>query len=155
VISTELKNGVMPFHAEDMLWIIENGVKEFGLKYMLTEDLRELAIDRENNEQCVTAWVDGEIIGCGGIDIMWEGVGEVWLLMSYETDKCMVKSYRLIRNGIKKLINDNNLQRCQGWCRVGFTKGHTLFRHLGFEPEGIARKYLPDGTDAILYARII
>ena len=149
-----LKNGVMPFYAEDMLWIIENGVKEFGLKCIPTDQMRELAIDRENNGQCVTVWVDGKIIGCGGIDIMWEGVGEVWLLMSYETDKCPVKAYRLIRNGMNKLINDNNLKRCQGWCRVDFAKGHTLFRHLGFETEGIARKYLPDGTDAILYARI-
>lgn len=155
MISVELKNGVMPFIAEDMLWIIENGIKEFGIKCIPTEQMTELAIAREANGQCITGWVDGKIVGCGGIDIMWPGVGEVWMFLSYEADKQTVRAFRVIKKGIRKLIEDNDLQRCQAWCGKDFTQGHTLFRHLGFKPEGIAEKYLPDGTDAILYARII
>jgi hypothetical protein len=145
----------MPFHAEDMLWILENGIKEFGIKCIPNEQMIELAYAREENGQCVTGWVDGNIVGCGGIDLMWPGVGEVWLFLSYETDKYPVKSFRVIKRGIDKLIKDNNLTRCQGWCRKDFTKAHTLFRHLRFKPEGIAEKYMPDGTDAILYAKVI
>lgn len=154
MIATELKNGVMPFHAEDMLWIIERGIKEFGVKCIPNEQMIELAETREVNGQCITGWVEGNIVGCGGIDLMWPGVGEVWMYLSYETDKYPVKAFRVIKKGIKKLIDDNDLQRCQGWCRIGFDKGHTLFRHLGFEPEGIAKKYMSDGTDAILYAKV-
>ena len=155
MISTELKNGVMPFHAEDMLRIMETGIKEFGIKCVPTEQMIDHAQTRESNGQCITGWVDGEVVGCGGIDLMWPGVGEVWMFLSYETDKYPVKSFRVIKKGIKKLINDNDLWRCQAWCRESFTQGHTLFKHLGFKPEGIAEKYMPDGTDAILYAKVI
>ncbi len=155
MISTKVKDGVMPFHAEDMLWIIANGIKEFGIKCIPTDQMIELAQAREANGQCVTGWVDGKIIGCGGIDFMWPGVGEVWLFLSYEVDECPMRAFRVIRAGMDKLIEDNNLWRCQAWGRVGFHMSHTLFRHLGFKPEGIAEKYMPDGTDAILYARTI
>ena len=155
MISTQLKNGILPFHAEDMLWIIEDGIKEFGVKCIPTEQMTELAIEREANGQCITGWVDGRIVGCGGIDLKWPGVGEVWLFLSYETDRFTKRAYKTIKDGIKKLIDDNDLHRCQAWCRIDFDQAHTLFRHLGFEPEGIAKKYMPDGTDAILYAKVI
>lgn len=154
MISTELKNGVMPFHAEDMLWIIQDGIKEFGIKCIPTEQMVELAETREANGQCITGWVDGHVVGCGGIDMMWPGVGEVWMFLSYETDKYPVKAFRVIKKGIDKLIQDNDLWRCQAWCGKNFTQGHTLFRHLKFKPEGVAERYMSDGTDAILYARI-
>ena len=155
MISTELKNGVMPFHAEDMLWMLQSGIKEFGLKCVPSEQMVELAQAREDNGQCVTGWVDDKIVACGGIDLMWPGVGEVWLFVSYEMDKVPMRAFRTIRNGLQKLIDDNDLKRCQAWCRKDFVGGHTLFRHLKFKPEGIAQKYMPDGTDAILYAKVI
>ena len=154
MISTEKKDGVFKFYAEDMEWILESGVKEFGLKFIPNEQLKELARTREENGQCVTGWVDGKIVGVGGIDEMWPGVGEVWLLLSYEVNRCPKHSYKVIRDGLKKLIDDNNLHRCQAWCRVDFAEACTLFRHLGFKPEGIAEKYLPDGTDAILFSKV-
>jgi hypothetical protein len=154
VISTETKTGVFPFYAEDMLWIIEDGIKESGLKCIPTEQMKEIAQARQENGQCVTGWVNGQIVGCGGIDLMWPGVGEVWMLLSYEVDRYPVRAYEVIRDGLGKLIDDNNLQRCQGWCRKGFAKAHTLFRHLGFKPEGYAKKYTPDGVDCILYAKV-
>ena len=143
-----------PMVAEDMLWIIESGVKEYGLKCYPTDHMRELALARENNGQCITGLVDGNIVGVGGVDEMWPGVGEVWMMLSYEIDKYPKRAYRVIRDGLKKLIEDNSFRRTQAWGRTDFDQAHTLFRHLGFKPEGIARKYTPDGVDAILYAKV-
>jgi len=140
--------------AEDMLWIIENGVKEYGLKCYPTDQMRELAISRENNGKCITGLVDGNIVGVGGVDEMWTGVGEVWLMLSYETDRYPKRAYKVIRDGLKQLIEDNGFWRTQAWGRIDFDRAHTLFKHLGFKPEGIAKKYTPDGVDAILYAKV-
>ena len=144
--------GVRPFKASDMVWIVENGVKEYGLKILGNDNIRELAEDREANGQCITGVTNDAIVGCGGIDLLWPGVGEVWVLLSYEVDKYPIRAYEVIRDGLKKLIEDNDLWRIQAWGRIGFDKAHILFKHLGFKPEGIARKYTPDKVDCILYS---
>ncbi|MCK5017545.1 MAG: hypothetical protein KAS32_10800 [Candidatus Peribacteraceae bacterium] len=143
--------GTRDFKADDMVQILKDGVREFGYAE-ITDDLIKLANLREENGQCITGLVNDVIIGCGGIDLLWEGVGEVWLFLSPDVANFTVKSYRVIKKGLRKLIKDNNLIRTQAWGRVGFNDAHTLFRHLGFKPEGIARKYAPDGADCILYS---
>ncbi len=154
VLEKEKRTDITTFLAEDMEWILATGVKEFGLKCIPTDQMKELALSREENGQCITGWLDGKIVGVGGIDLKWSGVGEVWLMLSYEVDRCPLRAFEVIRAGLAKLIEDNGLWRCQAWCRRGFAEGHTVFRHLKFKPEGIAEKYMPDGTDAILYAKI-
>jgi len=146
--------GIRPFKASDMIWIVENGVKEFGLKILGNQQIKELAGVREANGQCVTGVVNDEIVGCGGIDLLWEGVGEVWLMLSYEVNKYPIKTFEVIRDGLAKLIEDNGLWRVQAWCRKEFIQAHTLFQHLGFKVEGIAKKYAADGVDCFLYAKV-
>ncbi len=145
---------IRPFKASDLIWIMAEGVKEFGLKFLPHETIDELAQAREDNGKCITGLVDGVIVGCGGIDELWEGVGEVWLMLSYEVDRFPIRSYEVIQQGLAELIEHNDLWRCQAWCRVDFVQAHTLFRHLGFEVEGRARKYAPDATDCLLYSLI-
>ncbi len=145
---------IRPFKASDLVWIMAEGVKEFGLRFLPHEQIDELAQTREDNGKCITGLVDGVIVGCGGIDELWPGVGEVWLMLSYEVDKYPIRSYEVIRQGLEELIEHNDLWRCQAWCRVDFVAAHTLFRHLGFEVEGRARKYAPDGADCLLYAKV-
>ena len=145
---------IRPFNAEDMLVILEAGVKEFGVKAQGTDALRELAEEREKNGMCLTAVDDGLITGCAGIDLMWAGVGEVWLLLTCNVDKYPRTLYNNIKEGLAKIIKDNDLFRVQAWGRIGFDRAHILFKHLKFKPEGIARKYTPDGVDAILYAKV-
>ena len=146
--------GTRPFEAEDMLWIIESGTKEEGLKYYGAGTLEELAQQTEEDGLSMTGIVNDEIVGCGGIRKLWDGVGEVFLLLSPKTALYPARTYECIRDGFEKLIAENDFVRLQGWCRMGFAKAHTLFRHLKFKPEGIARKYTPDQTDCILYSRI-
>lgn len=155
MIDTETFTGIRPFIASDMVWIVEDGIKEYGLKALGNDNIKELAENREANGQCLTAIVNDKIVGCGGVDLMYyKGVGEVWLLLSYEVDKCPIRAYEVIRDGLDKLIKDNGLWRAEAWCRVGLAKAHTLLRHLGFKVEGKARKRAPDKTDLILYAKV-
>ncbi len=152
MIETEVYTGILPLKAEDIIWLIEHGVKEFGLKIIGTQQIREVAEAREANNQCLTAIVNDEIVGCGGIDLLWPGVGEVWLMLSCEIDKYPLQALQIIKDGLAKLIDDNNLWRAEAWGRVGFPQAHKLFKYLGFKVEGKGRKRTPDKADAILYA---
>ncbi len=155
MIECETYTGVRPFLADDMIWIVENGIKEFGVKILGNDHIRYVANEREVAGKCVTGVVNDRIVGCGGVDMIYDGVGEVWVLLSYEVDKYPIRAYEVIRDGLGKLIEDNGLWRAEAWCRKGFVKGHSLFRHLGFKPEGLARKRMVDKSDAILYAKVM
>ncbi len=154
MIKTELFTEVRPFQAEDMLFLINDGIKEKGIQYYGAGTLEELAQQTEDDGLSMTGFVNDMIVGCGGIRKLWDGVGECWLMLSPQTNIYPVKTYKCIRDGFQKVIDESDFHRIQAWGRIGFTKAHTLFRHLGFKPEGIARKYTPDKVSCILYALI-
>jgi hypothetical protein len=145
---------VKPMKAEDLLYVIKNGVKEVQLKMTPTEEMKVIAKQREESGMCVTGWVNGKPECVAGIDLLWEGVGDVWLMVTPAIDRQVKESYKCIRMGLKKLIEDHKLRRLQSYGRVDFKQCHTLFSHLGFEVEGLAREYTADGIDAIMYSLI-
>lgn len=144
------------FKAEHMMEVLEKGVKEFGIKAQGNDELWELAQRREANGLCLTGIINNKAIACGGIDIMWTGVGEVWLLLTPEVDLYPVAVLEDIGIGLKKIIEDNKLHRVQAFGRIGFHKAHVLFKYLDFKAEndGIARKYTPDKCDCLMYAKV-
>ena len=49
---------IRPFKASDLVWIMAEGVKEFGLRFLPHEQIDELAQAREDNGKCITGLVD-------------------------------------------------------------------------------------------------
>ena len=145
---------IKPFKADDMLYVISHGVLEVGLRSDPTDELRKIAKEREDSGKCITGWVDEEIVGVAGIDPIWEGVGDVWLMLTPAIYSNVKETYRCIKEGLQKLIEDNNLRRVQSYGRVDFAPCHVLFKHLKFKVEGMAKKYSPDGVDCIMYAKV-
>ncbi len=141
--------------AEDLLWVISHGVKEVQLKMTPTDDMKAIAKEREESGMCVTGWVNGKPECVAGIDILWEGCGDVWLMVTPCIDKNIRAGYMCIRKGLKILIEKHKIRRLQSYGRVDFSQCHILFKHLGFEIEGLARKYTVDGVDAILYGKVM
>jgi hypothetical protein len=142
------------FRAEDMLFLIGDGLKEKNVQMYGNKNLKELAEQTEIDDLSITGFVDGVMVGCGGIRKMWDGVGEVWLMLSPEVNRFPIRTGAVIFNGMRALIEDNDFTRLQGWCRVDFPQAHTLFRHLGFKAEGMAESYTPDECDCILYGLV-
>ena len=145
---------VRDFKADDMLWVLEHGVKEFGLKVIPNNELRQMAKEREESGKCVTGRVDGEIVGVAGIDELWPGVGDIWLMLTPYINRHVKEGYKCILKGMKKLIKEHKLRRVQSYGRVDFPECHILFKHLGFKVEGMAKGYSPDGVDCIMYAKV-
>jgi hypothetical protein len=155
MISTGKRVEIRPFKAEDMLYIIGNGIKEGTAKMVFGDrSIEETAEATEQDGLSMTGLVDGVIVGCGGIKKLWYRTGEVWLMLSPAVHKYPMRTGEVIIKGLKELIDTNYFTRLQGWCRVDFPQAHTVFRHLGFTVEGRARKYTPDQVDCLLYGKV-
>lgn len=154
MIEIETYTGIRPFLAQDMIEIVESGTKENNLKLYGNTNLEELAEETEKDGLSFTGIVNDEVVGCGGVRVLWPHVGEVWMMLSPKVNSYPVATWENIKDGFEKIIEENDFARLQGWCRKGFVKAHTVFRHLGFEPEGMARKYTPDKCDCILYSLV-
>jgi hypothetical protein len=105
------------------------------------------------NHPAGTVMVNGAPMVCGGVIPIWANRGCVWTVFNEEAKSCFVPVFR----GIKKFLQDQQRQfnRLELSVPVDFAAGHRRAKMLGFEIEStLARKFLPDGTDCVLYSLI-
>ena len=110
------------------------------------------------DENTYTAIYESAIVAVGGLQIKWEGVGLLWLMLTADCKKYGVYgllALEAIKEKMEYLIKKNNLWRAEAAVRVDFPQAIKMIEFLGFEHEGIMRQYYPDKTDAILYSRIL
>lgn len=128
----------------DMAIVRENALEEAVKGYP----------DLKPSPPCKTGLVDGRIVGLGGITILWDGVGEGWLILTKDVLTRKVESYRCIYRLMLKLIEENKLRRIQAHVRTDFRQAIKMIEALGFEREGLLREFCPDKCDVYMYARI-
>lgn len=107
----------------------------------------------EKAQTSFTAIKDGEILCCGGIIIAWHGMGSVWTVNSPLVKKYPLMFHKLIRRWLKYFINTHGLQRVQALVDPNNYTNIRWIEALGFEREGILRKYRDD-KDYCIYALI-
>lgn len=115
--------------------------------------------ERDLGPLCFSGFVDGSLLGMGGIKILWPGVAEAWivLLKKIQDMPLTVRAEAIltIQNMMKQLIEDNKLWRLQAMVRPDFPKAIQLVEKLGFEREGLLRQIAPDRSSMYMYARLI
>lgn len=140
---------VRPYRFEDVLKIEP---KEEGVKNQ--KDYEKWAKMNELGPGYTILFND-EVIACAGIRIFWEGVGEVWAVISNDSSKHL----RLILEEFGKRLEFTIRELKMRWLQVSLSKnnkkGIHFAQHYGFKRKCEMKYYLPDGSDAILYAREI
>ena len=114
----------------------------------------DLPIDYRNS---YTALWNRKIVGVGGISIMWSGVGELWLILSKDSKRDGMNgviALDAIGKKVNEIIRENKIVRAQATVRIDFPKGIQMLEALGFEREGLLRRYTPDGCSVYRYSRI-
>lgn len=104
-----------------------------------------------------TALWDGKIVGVGGISMLWKGVGELWLILTKDSNRegaHGLVAFDAIRKKIDEIIEENDIVRAQATARLDNPKAIDMLVWLGFENEGRLRKYTPDRCDVFRFARI-
>lgn len=104
-------------------------------------------------EQHEHSWsaVDGdEVLACGGVIEEWHGVARGWMLISGNLGIRFLAVHRAVLGFVKNAP----YHRIEMSVAKGFDEGCRWAKMLGFEYEGLARGYTPDGHDCHKYARV-
>lgn len=100
----------------------------------------------------LTLMVDGiPIASAGIINLSWNR-GEAWLLTSPEFERHHKTTYRYMQSTIPVLVDMGGFERVQATSFGG--RHEAMFKHLGFQFEGVMRHFGPAGEDAFMYSRI-
>lgn len=102
-----------------------------------------------------TLRVDGQVVAVAGLIMHWRHVGELWAVTSSLVTKYPVAFHRAIKLGLEELIETHKLHRVECTVLIGHKVSVKWLNRLGFEIEGIKRKYDPNGNDYFMMARII
>lgn len=92
----------------------------------------------------------GHILGCAGMWLRHNGVGESWGLVARSASG---KEMLAITRAVRHFLDARMEHRISGTCISGWIAGQRWLRLLGFEYEGTMRRYTEDGRDVDLYAR--
>jgi hypothetical protein len=93
----------------------------------------------------------GQVIVCAGCEERWDGCATAWALLSCDAGQHMVGVVRAVKGFMQHVAP---WRRVEAAVDVGFEPGERLMKLLGFECEGVAKAYRPDGADCTIWARI-
>ena len=97
-----------------------------------------------------SAMVNGMLVGCAGVWMIEPHRGIAWALIARDIGIDIVHMHK----AVKRFLDESGVPRIETSVNYDFTQGHKWMGMLGFKAEGVMRKYYPDGSDAILYARV-
>lgn len=109
-----------------------------------------------DNTYCVI--YDSSIVAVGGLQVRWEGVGLLWLIMTADCKKDGVHGFRAlyaIREKMEYLIEVNKLHRAEAYVRADFPQAIKMIEAFGFKRECLMAQHCPDKNNSFLYARIM
>ena len=109
------------------------------------------------DDNTYTIIFESQIVGVGGLQVKWEGVGLLWLILTADCKKhgfFGLIALRAIEDKMNYLIERNNLWRAEAAVRTDFPQAIKMIEFLGFQREGLMRQYCPDKADSYLYSKI-
>ncbi len=110
-------------------------------------------LGRSKESICLAFANAGMIYGIAGSYRSWPGSAQAWAVFSPSVDKYPVALKKICASLINHAVKEQHLHRLSLTVKSDYEKGNNFAGCLGFELEGLMKKYLPDGADACLYAR--
>ena len=101
-----------------------------------------------------SAEVDGRIVASAGLVPLWKGVAEAWMISSDDVGRHRVQVARQLRVMFDEVMWHRGLYRAQANIHHKFEKAIRLAEWLGFENEGLMRRFGIEGADYIRYAKV-
>lgn len=108
----------------------------------------------QKSSYAVTIYYKGKILLCGGIVHMWPGVGDGWFFFDEDTPEIFKEIPKTFVKGVRSYFNWVPLQRIQTIVDPEFPTAAKFLRFMGFDNEGIMRKYHSNGNDYYRFALI-
>jgi hypothetical protein len=125
---------------------------EFGGSLSGIPEWLETSANCSGND-ALSGYVDGKLIGCGGVRQFWPGVGEAWAFFCPDVRFHARSALIVGRSIIEDIAKRMNYKRIQATARVDFPQAASYLEHLGFGIESVLRRYAHDHSDMFMYAR--
>ena len=105
-----------------------------------------------NAGPCFTAFYGDEPTSCAGVIALDDNRdrGHVWALMASQSGPLMTSITRAVR----RFLCWTDFRRLETQVFLDWPPGQRWVEMLGFQREGLMRRYTPDNRDAWLYARV-
>ena len=129
----------------------------FGMNEKLLENdasAEEGRIDYGIPGLSFTLLADNNIVLCGGVTPLWDGVAEGWVIASKRIFEHKIKSVSTIKERLDLLCYNNNIWRLQNSVKENFKTGVRFAEWLGLKKEGLMLMYGPDKTNYYRMAKI-
>lgn len=137
---------VEPFKPEHLMRLDEQEMTAWLKTYVRPEHAEILAASPS-----YTGRVGDQIIACAGVLQYWPGRGEAWAFLAKDSGKHFVAIHRAVRS----FFSSFDMARIEAAVDKQFIQGQRWVELLGFDMEvACARKYFPNGRDAVLYAKV-
>ena len=144
---------IIPFrviHADEL---IEGGLNKNAPEYN-SQTWKEWARSFTKKDLGFSGVENGHLIGAAGLVKVWDGVFEGWFLGGWRLHENKFSSIRIVRRELDKMVVDNNIHRLQCVVRADWNEAQKFIEFLGWEKEGLMKKYSTDGEDYYRYARV-
>jgi hypothetical protein len=105
---------IVPFEVEHVLSL---DVREHEKPMQNEAVFKEWAKMNHDFGPSFTGLFEGQVLGCGGVRILWDGVGEAWALFSKEIIKHPKEAYYYVNRFLKRIVEDWKLHRVQAHAR--------------------------------------
>lgn len=115
-----------------------------------------VALARPGNDQSLAQAFgpSGEVYGIVGSYRQWQGAAQLWGLFDDRVEEYPIALYKTCVMLMNYAVQKQKLRRVSLTVNASYTKGNRFAQSLGFDLEGRMVGYLPDGSDANLYARL-
>lgn len=137
-----------PAHAEAL---IEDGLNRNA---PTPSDYKTWAGDLVVKGLAFTGVENGHLVGSAGIAPLWPGVAEGWFLGGWRLHENVLSSIRVIRRELKLMVDENKIHRLQCVVRTDWPEAQRFIEFLGWEKEGLMKKYTTEKIDYYRYARV-
>lgn len=145
---------VEPYEPDHAHAILSRNVRECDLWLSSYPEWEETTKLWKDGGPAETVTFDGEPICCAGIVLLGWNRGEAWALLSTIFYSHVRACYRIIKDRLSGMIKENGLVRVQTLVAPDFVEGSRLVEHLGFNQEGLLKKYGPNHEDLLIYGRV-
>jgi hypothetical protein len=139
--------GFKPEHARGIVGMGPNGPVIGG-------DLEERIIRASKAGHFISALAPEGLVCIAGVTIRWRGVAEATAFTTDLTAKYPIAVVKACRAGLKSLAQEFGLWRLDAHVVADWKAGNRFVKALGFEKEGLLKKFGPEKQDCYLYARL-
>ena len=109
------------------------------------------AIGKEAIE-AYTGYIDGNVFAIGGLNILWKGVGEVWVIGSPTIPSQRFSYVKIVKFYLKYFQEKYKLRRVQAQVIEEHDMLHRFVKHMGFTYEGTLHNYCGGNMNNCMYA---